>query len=67
MTLDRINRKILSVLQKNARMTNQKLADKVGLSPSSCLNRVRKLEEEGFSDLPHRCVTSNAKLVSFQR
>lgn len=27
----------------------------------------RKLNEEGFSDLPHRCVTDNAKLVSFHR
>lgn len=28
---------------------------------------LRKLDQEGFSDLPHRCVTDNAKLVSFQR
>jgi len=48
MTLDRINRKILSALQKEARMTNQDLADKVGLSPSSCLSRVKKLEEAGY-------------------
>lgn len=27
---------------------------------------LRKLEEENYSDLPHRCVTSNAKLVSFK-
>ena len=28
---------------------------------------LRKLDQEGFSDLPHRCVTDNATLVSFQR
>ncbi|WP_028468588.1 Lrp/AsnC family transcriptional regulator [Neptunomonas japonica] len=50
MTLDRINRKILSVLQQSARITNQDLADRVGLSPSSCLNRVKKLEDEGLID-----------------
>ncbi|WP_432474815.1 winged helix-turn-helix transcriptional regulator [Amphritea sp. HPY] len=30
-------------------MTNQNLADRVGLSPSSCFNRVRKLEQAGIS------------------
>lgn len=50
MVIDRINRKILSVLQKHGRITNQELADQVGLSPSSCLNRVKKLEESGFLD-----------------
>lgn len=45
MQLDKISRKILSTLQQEARITNQELADRVGLSPSSCLNRVRKLEE----------------------
>lgn len=48
MQLDRISRKILSILQQEARITNQELADRVGLSPSSCLNRVRKLEQEGL-------------------
>ena len=48
MRLDKINRKILSLLQSDARITNQALADKVNLSPSSCLNRVKKLEEEGL-------------------
>lgn len=43
--LDRIDQNILSILQSEARITNQQLADRVGLSPSSCLNRVRKLEE----------------------
>ena len=46
MHLDKINRKILSILQQEARITNQQLAERVGLSPSSCLNRVKKLEEQ---------------------
>ncbi len=48
MQLDKISRNILSTLQKEARITNQELAERVGLSPSSCLNRVRKLEEAGL-------------------
>ncbi len=45
--LDRIDQNILSALQQSARITNQELAAEVGLSPSSCLSRVRKLEEDG--------------------
>lgn len=45
--LDKIDQNILSVLQINGRITNQQLAEKVNLSPSSCLARVRKLEEDG--------------------
>src|SRR5512145_2193102 len=46
--LDRINLRILEELQQNARITNQELAEKVALSPSACLARVRKLEAEGI-------------------
>lgn len=46
--LDRIDRKILELLQQNAELTNQEVADKVGLSPSPCLRRVRALEEAGI-------------------
>lgn len=46
--LDQIDLKILSVLQQEARITNHKLADRVGLSPSPCLQRVRKLESVGL-------------------
>lgn len=42
--LDRMDLKILSELQTNGRITNQRLADTVGLSPSACLERVRRLE-----------------------
>jgi Lrp/AsnC family transcriptional regulator, leucine-responsive regulatory protein len=45
--IDTIDRKILTLLQANGRITNQELADTVGLSPSPCLRRVRQLEQEG--------------------
>jgi Lrp/AsnC family leucine-responsive transcriptional regulator len=46
--LDAIDRKILRALQADGRMTVQALADKVGLSPSPCLRRVRQLESAGI-------------------
>ena len=46
--LDRIDRQILEVLQKDGKIANQDLADQVGLSPSPCLRRVRALEESGL-------------------
>lgn len=46
-TLDRIDRRILRVLQAEGRLTNQALASRVGLSPSACLARVRRLEQGG--------------------
>jgi DNA-binding Lrp family transcriptional regulator len=45
--LDRIDIKILAALQRHGRLTNQKLAHSVGLSPRACLERVRKLEAAG--------------------
>jgi Lrp/AsnC family leucine-responsive transcriptional regulator len=48
MELDRTDRRILKELQKNARISNQELAEKVGLSPSPCLRRVKQLEEAGY-------------------
>jgi len=45
--LDAIDRKILALLQEDARLANVELADKVGLSPSPCLRRVRDLEAAG--------------------
>lgn len=48
MKLDAIDLRILDILQKNARLSNQDLADKMALSPSACLRRVRMLEERGF-------------------
>ena len=43
--IDKIDLKILQTLQRNGRITNQDLAEKVCLSPSSCLQRVRRLEK----------------------
>jgi Lrp/AsnC family leucine-responsive transcriptional regulator len=48
MTLDRYDRKILELLQEDGRLSNQDLADRIGLSPSPCLRRVRALEEGGY-------------------
>lgn len=45
--LDSIDAKILTCLQDDGRLTNQDLAERVGLSPSPCLRRVRRLECEG--------------------
>jgi len=46
--LDRIDIHILSHLQRNGRVTNVDLADAVGLSPSPCLLRVKRLEKAGY-------------------
>jgi Lrp/AsnC family leucine-responsive transcriptional regulator len=46
--LDRMDRKILAELQRDGRLSNQELADRVSLSPSPCLRRVRRLEEQGY-------------------
>lgn len=48
MALDRIDKRILAELQINARISNLELAEKVGLSASPCLRRVRQLEEAGL-------------------
>lgn len=46
--LDRIDLKILAKLQESGRITNVELSDAVGLSPSPCLTRVKRLEKAGF-------------------
>lgn len=46
--LDRYDRQILDLLQQDGRISNQDLAERVALSPSSCLRRVRALEESGL-------------------
>ncbi|MEO1134981.1 MAG: Lrp/AsnC family transcriptional regulator [Pseudomonadota bacterium] len=48
MKLDHIDHKILKHLQENARITNAELAERVGLSPTPCLRRLRRLETEGI-------------------
>jgi Lrp/AsnC family leucine-responsive transcriptional regulator len=48
MNLDRHDRRILEELQKDGRLSNHTLADRIGLSPSPCLRRVRALEDSGM-------------------
>ena len=48
LVLDRYDREILKHLQLDGRLTNQDLAERIGLSPSPCLRRVRALEESGL-------------------
>jgi Lrp/AsnC family leucine-responsive transcriptional regulator len=45
MTFDRYDRQILELLQENSQLSNQELAERIGLSPSPCLRRVRALEQ----------------------
>lgn len=50
MKLDRTDRRILEALQRNGRISNLELADKIGLSPSPCARRVKQLEDNGIID-----------------
>ena len=45
--LDATDRRILTILQRDARIANTELADEIGLTPAPTLRRVRRLEEEG--------------------
>jgi len=45
--IDAIDRRILAILQENGRLSNQEIAERVNLSPSPCLRRIRRLEEMG--------------------
>lgn len=46
--LDRYDLRILAELQRDARISNQELAERIGLSPSPCSRRVRQLEDDGY-------------------
>ncbi|HEU0062088.1 MAG TPA: Lrp/AsnC family transcriptional regulator, partial [Hyphomicrobiaceae bacterium] len=46
--LDAIDRRIVAALQADGRLSNVDLADRIGLSPSPCLRRVKRLEREGY-------------------
>jgi len=48
MEFNRYDRRILEILQVDGRLSNQELAERIGLSPSPCLRRVRALEESGL-------------------
>lgn len=45
--IDALDRRILKQLQSDGRMTNQQLSERVGLSPSPCLRRLKQMEREG--------------------
>jgi Lrp/AsnC family leucine-responsive transcriptional regulator len=61
MKIDRTDRRILDEMQRNARISNLELADKIGLSPSPCSRRVKQLEDSGFIDR-HVTLLNQAKL-----
>ena len=51
--LDQIDKKILAILQKNAKITNAQLSKEIGLSPAPTLERVKKLEQTGVIQSYH--------------
>jgi Lrp/AsnC family leucine-responsive transcriptional regulator len=61
MDIDRYDRQILQALQEDGRISNQDLADRIGLSPSPCLRRVRTLEDAGLV-LGYRALVDARKL-----
>ncbi len=61
MKLDRYDKKILEILQAEGRIHNQDIADRIGLSASPCLRRVRALEESGLI-LGYRAMLDARKL-----
>lgn len=50
MNIDATDRRILEALQKQGRVTNAELSERVNLSPSACHRRVQRLEEAGYID-----------------
>ena len=48
--MDKYDQRILEEIQAGGRISNQDLAERIGLSPSPCLRRVRQLEEDGIID-----------------
>jgi Lrp/AsnC family transcriptional regulator, leucine-responsive regulatory protein len=50
MSFDQTDRKILTILQQDGRITNAKLAKEIGISPPAMLERVRRLESSGVID-----------------
>lgn len=59
--IDQFDRKILALLQADARLTNNQLSEAVNLSPSQCSRRRQRLEEEGFI-ASYRAVLNRDKL-----
>ena len=66
MALDRIDMKILRALQNDARLSNKELAGIVGLAPSSCLERVRRLRKEKILLGSHARIEPSAVGIGLQ-
>ncbi len=64
--LDRTFERIIALLQKNARLSNKELASHIGLAPSSCLDRVRSLQEAGVFKGFHADVDPKALGIDLQ-
>jgi DNA-binding Lrp family transcriptional regulator len=64
--LDRIDFEIVAALQNDARLSNKELAAKVGLAPSSCLERVRRLRARGVLQGFHAAVDPHALGIGLQ-
>ncbi len=64
--LDRIDREIVMALSNNGRLSNKELAAGVGLAPSSCLNRVRRLQRRGVLLSFHARVAPRALGIGLQ-
>jgi len=64
--LDRTDFEIIAVLQKDARISNKELASLVHLAPSSCLERVRRLREDGVLEGFHARVDPTALGIGLQ-
>ncbi len=59
--LDRTDRRILALMQGNGRISNLELADQIGLSPTPCSRRVKRLEESGLIER-HVTILNGARL-----
>jgi DNA-binding Lrp family transcriptional regulator len=64
--LDRIDRAIVAALQNDARLSNKELAGKVGLAPSSCHARVRRLQDDGVLRGSHAIIDPRALGIGIQ-
>lgn len=62
--IDRIDKKILDLLQSDSQISNQDLAEEVALSPSPCSRRVKQLEEEGY--IRKHVALLNPKMLGLQ-
>lgn len=65
-TLDRIDSEIVMALQNNARLSNKELAQMVNLAPSTCLGRVKRLQEDGVLTSFHGVADPKALGVGLQ-